>query len=842
MISSRSFPLHIAFLIASLVALSGFFMPLTTHALVPSEFVIDDGGDGGGGTEPGGDSTTMVSITASPSSIESGYSSQLSFSSSNAIRCVIDNGIGAVSSNMGGTRIVSPTQSTTYRIACDGPVVDVTDEVIVSVVPAPTPLTAYCEAGPDTAQINETVQWNSTYSAGSTSDLAWKRGASFTTKVCSGGQNYTSLNRTCPEGITDGDACSIEGQRCRESSGCDGVTYTDGEGQPNAHTQYGSVTPYTCVASDVAATYSYAWTGTDGLSGLSQNISKAYATVGAKIGRVTITRSTGGSGATSGYGWRAIGSQSGPTCTDDVNSVTGGADHRSQPICSASTVGTRYTQYDIEAATQSTCPSAYGNNGYSVTGQEYVCEANSGSTTGTASASCTANISAKTPTATLSANPSSIETGSSSTLTWGSTNAGACTLNESIGSVSTSGTRSVSPDATTTYTLMCTASGSTSSAGTWQYYDSDISDFACPVTDTNKAYSSVPNCPGNPQGKACTNAPGMTVCKVNTVEACNINTDIYQCQGSATSPAQVATASATVTVTKKALPDVTAGAITPTTARVGQTATLSGTVTNIGGAVASASNTYFLLKNSSGKAIYSTTVNVPAIQPGAGDTRSFSYKFTAEGTYQAQVCGDWFGSVAEANEGNNCGPLTPISVTSIVNANTVSCSVSNTSVNPGGSVVYTAIPSGGASGPYTWVAPDGATGFGSGSTANRTFTTAGNYGMQVSATGASVAATCPVVSVAACTGTRTVEITAVPARVRPGNSTTLSWSAGGINTSCVITGPGVSQTVSAAACTVPAGSSPTGTITSQSTYTISCDSGAITDSVIVNVIPEFEEF
>ncbi|MBU1292504.1 hypothetical protein KJ819_00365 [Patescibacteria group bacterium] len=759
MTSSRSFPLHIAFLIASLVALSGFLMPLTTHALPPSEAEIDDGGDGGGGGGGGdeGYTTPTVSITASPSSIQSGYSSQLSFNSSGVTRCVIDNGIGAVSSNIGGTRVVSPTQSTTYRISCDAPLEVVTDEVIVNVAPAPTPLTAYCEAGPDTAQINETVQWSATHSTGSSSGLVWQQGASFTTKICSGGQNYQSLNRTCSDDVMNGDACSVEGQRCRQSAGCDGDTYTDGEGQPNAHTQYGSVTPFTCVASGPSnATYSYAWTGTDGLTGATQAVSKAYATAGEKTGRATVTRSTGGS----------------------------------------------------------------------------------------ASASCTAQISPRTPTATLTANPSSITAGSPSTLTWSSTNANACTLNESIGSVSTSGTRSVSPGSTTTYTLMCTAP-STAVSGTWQYRGSDISDFACVqpgnnITDTNKAYSSVPNCPSNPQGKACSTTGA---CKVNTVQGCNIHTDIYECSGSSSSPAQSATASATVTVTATpTLPDLTAGSISPTTARTGQATSLSGTVTNIGGAVAPASNTYFRILNSGGKQVYQNTVNIPAVQPGSGDTRSIAYTFTAEGTYQAQVCGDWFGSVTESNEGNNCGPLTPISVTSIVNANTVSCSVNNTSINPGGSVTYSATPSGSATSPYTWVANDGATGFGSGATATRTFTAAGNYGMQVSATGATAPAQCPVVSVAACVGTPTAEITATPARVRSGGTTTLRWTASAINTSCTITGPGVSQTVSAASCTVPEGTTGSGTITTQSTYTISCDNGEITDSIIVNVIPEFEEF
>ncbi|MBU2104082.1 hypothetical protein KJ848_01645 [Patescibacteria group bacterium] len=783
-----------------------------------------------------------VSMTATPLTIESGRSSQLSFTSSRVTSCSIDNGVGSVSANANGTRTVSPTSNTTYTITCQSTSGPVTAERTITVAAAPEPFTAYCSAGPEVAQVNESIEWSATTSAGGGSNqLTWKRGNPSYTKICSGGQNYASLNNDCSDDIMDGSTCTVEGARCRQSAGCDGQEFSDGEGQNNAHAAYGSVLKYTCTASGSSnATYTYAWSGTNGLTGTTKNVSKAYSSTGTKSAQVAVSASTSG---TAGYGWQAIGTESGPICTDNVNSVTGGVDHRRQPTCSATTVGTRYTQYDIKTGSENTCPSQYANDRYQVTGQEYVCEATSGSTTGTAVAICSAEVVGKTPTATLTANPASIVSGLASLLTWSSTNASMCSLNESIGTISTSGTRSVSPQTTTTYTLLCSASGGTSSAGTWQYYDSDTSDFACPVTDTNKAYSSVPNCPANPQGKACTNAPGLTICKKNTVNACNINTEIYQCQGSASSPDQVATASATVTVSPVAtLADLTAGSISPTTARVGQSTTLSGTVTNSGGAVASASNTYFAVTNSSGKAIHTSTVNIPAIQPGAGDTRSFAITFPAEGTYQAQVCGDWFGSVAEANEGNNCGPLTLISVTSIVNANTVSCSVSNTSVNPGGSVTYSATPSGSAGGPYTWVAADGATGFGTASSANRTFTTAGNYGMQVSASGANSAAVCPIVSVAACTGTRTVDISASPARVRSGSSTTLSWNAAGINTTCVITGPGVSQTVSAASCTVPTGSSSSGTITAQSTYRISCDNGAITDSVIVNVIPEFEEF
>jgi hypothetical protein len=61
------------------------------------------------------------------------------------------------------------------------------------------------------------------------------------------------------------------------------------------------------------------------------------------------------------------------------------------------------------------------------------------------------------PVVTLSASPTSITSGNSSTLTWSSTNATSCTNNFS-GS-GTSGTKVVTPTQTTTYSLACTGAG-----------------------------------------------------------------------------------------------------------------------------------------------------------------------------------------------------------------------------------------------------------------------------------------------------------------------------------------------------------------------------------------------
>ncbi len=81
------------------------------------------------------------------------------------------------------------------------------------------------------------------------------------------------------------------------------------------------------------------------------------------------------------------------------------------------------------------------------------------------SAACVAG---PTPTVTLSASSASITSGSSSTLTWSSTNATSCTASGAwSGTQATSGTQAVSPTSTSTYTLSCTgASGSASGSTT----------------------------------------------------------------------------------------------------------------------------------------------------------------------------------------------------------------------------------------------------------------------------------------------------------------------------------------------------------------------------------------
>lgn len=79
-----------------------------------------------------------------------------------------------------------------------------------------------------------------------------------------------------------------------------------------------------------------------------------------------------------------------------------------------------------------------------------------------------------------------------------------------------------------------------------------------------------------------------------------------------------------------------------------------------------------------------------------------------------------------------------------------------------------------------------------------------------------------------------VSITANPSRVKSGQTSTLTVTGTGISSSCVVSGPGVNTTIPASSCTASQ-TITTPAITARSVYTVSCDSGATTAKVIVNL-------
>jgi hypothetical protein len=239
-----------------------------------------------------------------------------------------------------------------------------------------------------------------------------------------------------------------------------------------------------------------------------------------------------------------------------------------------------------------------------------------------------------------------------------------------------------------------------------------------------------------------------------------------------------------------------------------------------------------------------TALGIPNGFPGNyGEQASGSFTPTAAGTFYYRVCPDlddtWTGSINESNEGNNCSGWGTVTVSNPAPTGVLSCAVSNTNPPPNTSVTYTVTPSNGATGPYTWNDTQGGS-YGSGASVNRLIPGAGPYVMFVSGQNvASQPVACPAVSGTCPNPTAT--ISASPTRVREGETATITWSASGVDTSCTITGPGVSQTIPGGSCVIPNGSA-TPVVTTQSVYRITCDGGESTAEAIVNVIPRFTEF
>jgi hypothetical protein len=298
--------------------------------------------------------------------------------------------------------------------------------------------------------------------------------------------------------------------------------------------------------------------------------------------------------------------------------------------------------------------------------------------------------------------------------------------------------------------------------------------------------------------------------------------------------AQSDAASCTVTVSNADAPDLTAGTVSPTAAVAGAPVTLAAKITNGGTAATGGSFTdLFQISDSStgfGALSIGTYANA-ALAVGSNSTATLRYTFDSAGTYYVRACADKAGLgdkgvITESNEGNNCGTWAAVTVSSVAPTCTLSASPS------------TKVPS-----TLSWSCTNATTCTGGGfSTGNvmsgtKSVSAAGNYSLSCTGPGGSDSDS---VSLAAPCTNPVATITADKTRVQQGDSVNLSYHATGIDDSCTISGPGVSKSVNAASCTVSPATIPTPGITTQSTYTITC--GAATDSVIINVIPDFSEF
>lgn len=749
-------------------------------------------GEGGGGgdedpTPPAPSSS--VSLTVSPETVAAGSAATLSWNSSGVNSCSINQGVGSVTASASGSRSVSPTQSVTYVITC------------TTGQPSPGPTWQYSYS--DVSDLSCPVSQN-TNVYNNVPDCPYSpQGKSCTSGSCKinrANQSTCSIETEVYDCVSSGSST--------ESSVSAGATVTVTQ-VPDLVGQVGGAV--TATANQAVTLYGGVVNQGMGDAGYFPNIVQVCDTNCATVNQVLAATAIDPLDA---GGWQQVSAAYTPTT----------ASAQFYRVCANN--NTSWVNVHTE--------SNYANN---CSGWQNLTVASN-----ILSVSCVAS-----PDDTLTNEPVTWEGfvnnpgGTSSGQTWQSTGSGGNTKVCSGGSNTTAFQNTCAEGVSNG--VSCSADQVGTRCKVAQDQDS------C-VADGGTVYGSV-------QGYRCTanstNAPTYTYSWSGTDGLSGTSKQVtksYSTVGSKQAAVSVqgsdgTTGTATCEAVVSAPADLTAGSVTPTSATAGVPISLSATASNIGSAT---SGSFPLLFQVSETGALTNSSYIAALSSGASNSGSATHTFSSAGTYQVRACANyntsWIAITSESNYGNNCGPWTTVTVAA-PSTPSLSCTATPTSIQPGQSVTYRAIPGNGAGAPYTWTSSDNGS-FGSGTVVNRTLTTPGVYAMNVD-TPTTAAGYCPDVTVAAtwCTNANTVlTITATPNRVRAGQSVALVWSADGVNgqnATCSVSGPGVSWSAAVAAapvCTAAGSANPT--ITTQSTYTLTC--AGQSKSVTVNVIPNFLEF
>jgi hypothetical protein len=222
-----------------------------------------------------------AAISASPSSIVRGNSSGLSFSCANSTSASIDQGVGSVSSS-GGTVSVSPTSPTTYTLTCSGAGGTTTNWATVTVVP-PAPTVTFT-ASPTTivSGATPTLTWSSTDATSCSGSAGFATGGatsgSVTASPAPASNTTYSITCTGPSGsASQSQTVAVLGVLSASCS-ANPVTIYPNQG-----------TTWTSSVSGGTGVYTYSWSGTDSLVGLSSSASKVYTVAGTKSASVLVT-------------------------------------------------------------------------------------------------------------------------------------------------------------------------------------------------------------------------------------------------------------------------------------------------------------------------------------------------------------------------------------------------------------------------------------------------------------------------------------------------------------------------------------------------------------------------
>ncbi len=458
----------------------------------------------GGATFNTTQTTPTVSITASPTSITAGSSSTLTVSATNATSVTVTGSDGSSypMQSTGGTQTVSPTATTTYTASAanstgTGTKASATTTVTVTPVAPPPAPTVAITASP--------------------------------TSITAGGSSTLTVTAANATGVT--------------VTGTDGSSYTL---KATGGTQ--------AVSPSVTTTYTATATGAGGKASAGATVTVVPPVVAPTV---SITASP-----------TSISLGNSSTLTVIAANATG--------VTVTGTDGSTYT-LNATGGTQAVSPKVTTTYTATATGAG-----------GKASAGATVTVTpAVAPTVSITANPTSISAGNSSTLTVAATNATQVTVTGTDGSSytlkATGGTQAVSPTATTTYTATATGAGGKASAGT------TVTVVPAPTVSITAKPTSIVTGSSSTLTVMATNATQVTIAGTDgstytlhpTGGTQAVNPTVTTTYTATATGAAGGKASATATVTVTAAPAATVSITAkPTTIFSGSSSTLTVVATN----------------------------------------------------------------------------------------------------------------------------------------------------------------------------------------------------------------------------------------------------------------------
>ena len=304
----------------------------------------------------------------------------------------------------------------------------------VTATPTATPVVASCTASPSSVNAGSPVTWSATATGGTGAySYAWIGTDSFSGNSSTVSQTYTTAGtKVATVTVTSGKESTTA--NCSTTVVAQVPTLAVTCLASPSSVNVGSPITWSATATGGTGAYSYAWTGTDSLTGNSSVASNTYTTAGAKTATVTVTSGTQSTTANCSATVVAQTPSLAVTCSSNPSSLQIGGSTAFMSNVSGGTGSYTYNWAGACSGTGSTCSNTFNTAGT----QTATVNVTSGSQT--ASASCSVAVSSNPINVTCYASPSSISSGQTATfisnITGGNggytyTWSGACTGNGS---------------------------------------------------------------------------------------------------------------------------------------------------------------------------------------------------------------------------------------------------------------------------------------------------------------------------------------------------------------------------------------------------------------------------